>query len=435
MQPLSSPTDQPAPAAMPPLPAAPPMRRHVSASLLALMVALLIILGAALISSIPGLVAGPGSNKAGKTTPQAALAGFHLYGISMIAPDEGWAVGDRPRSAPDTNPITGVVDQNAVEPIILHYKAGRLTLDQLPPDLNPYNLDMSLGNISMVSATEGWASGSTLLPAYPPITHNGVTSVTVVDGITFPVLLHYTGGKWVLIQNPPVALGSIVMRSASDGWAIGEVLSPQPSRPLALHYNGSTWSGIQDPAFASLTPDALAAAPDGEVWITAVDGSEPGFDGDDPAAILHYDGHRWAREQISLANDRLLGLAMVSASEGWAVGYDPGGTRVHHTGPQQGLIVHYHNGVWQPQSAFASPSDNAFFYLSAIAMVSASEGWAVGQEGVIVHYLNGAWTKVQSPTHQALQSITMTSPAEGWAVGDNGTILHYLHGVWSLYRS
>jgi len=425
---------------MPPLPAAPPKRRHVSANLLALVVAMLIILGAVLLSSIPGLIAWLSNNKAGKTTPQAApsgfnLADFHLHSISMISPDEGWAVGDRPRRAPDTDPNTGAVDQNAVEPIILHYKAGRWSLDHLPPDLNPNNLDMSLGNIAMVSAAEGWASGSTLLPAYPPTTINGVTSVTIVDGITFPVLLHYTGGKWVLIQNPPVALGSIIMRSASDGWAIGAVRSPQPSRPLALRYNGATWSGTKDPAFASLSLDALAAAPDGEVWITAVDYSEPGPDGDAPAAILHYDGHTWIREQISLANDRLLGLAMVSASEGWAVGYDPGGTLTHHTGPQQGLIVHYHNGVWQPQSTFASPSGAAYFYLSAVAMVSASEGWAVGQEGVIVHYRSGAWERVHSPTHQALHSIAMTSPAEGWAVGDNGTILHYLHGTWSIYRS
>lgn len=432
MQPLSSPTDQP-------IPAAPPKRRHVSASLLALVVALLIILGAVLISSIPGFVAGRRAHKGSKTAPLAApaalnLTGFRLHGISMISPDEGWAVGDRPRSTPDADPITGAADQNAVEPIILHYKGGRWSLDQLPPDLNPNNLDMSLGNISMVSATDGWASGSTLLPAYPPTTSNGVTSVTIVDGITFPVLLHYTGGRWVLIQNPPVALGSIIMRSSTDGWATGAVRSPEPSGPLALHYNGATWTAIKDPAFASLSLNALAAAPDGEVWITAVDYNEPGFDGDAPAAILHYDGHTWTREQISLANDRLPGLAMVSASEGWAVGYDPGGTRSHQTGPQKGLIAHYHNGVWQAQSTFASPSDDASFYLSAVAMVSASEGWAVGQEGVIVHYLNGAWERAQSPTAQALESIAMTSPAEGWAVGNNGTILHYLHGSWSIYR-
>ncbi len=426
---LRSPSDQPASTEPTPLPAAPLRRRRFPASLLALVAALLIILFAVLLSGLPGLMAG-GKQQSATPTPQATpsglnLTGFRLHSISMISPEEGWVAGDRPRAPNPPDPFTGEQDLNAVEPVILHYKRGHWSLERLPSNLNPYNLDMTLSSISMVSASEGWAAGSTLLPAYPN---------AVVDGITVPVLLHYSGGAWALVRHPPAAFGSILMRSASEGWAIGSAVYPDAYGALALRYNGQTWTKITAPAFASLTLQALAAAPNGELWITGVDYSEPGFDGDAPAAILHYAGGAWTRAPANLANDRLLGLAMVSATEGWAVGYDPGGTRSHYIGPQRGLIVHYHHGVWKAQSTFASPSGDTFFYLSAVAMVSATEGWAVGQEGVIAHYHNGAWARVRSPTNQALQSIVMLSPTEGWAIGNNGTILHYQSGVWSVYR-
>jgi photosystem II stability/assembly factor-like uncharacterized protein len=204
---------------------------------------------------------------------------------------------------------------------------------------------------------------------------------------------------------------------------------------VALRYNGTTWTAIKDPAFASLSLNTLAEAPDGEVWITAVDTSRPGFDGDDPAAILHYDGKAWTREPINLANDRLFGLAMVSAQEGWAVGYDPGRTLRHRTGPQQGIIVHYHNGVWQVQSTVASPPGADIFYLAAVAMLSANEGWAVGQDGVMMRYHNGVWRQAQSVTRANLASITFASATEGWAIGDHGVIMHYHNGAWSVFQS
>ncbi len=431
MEPLSNPADQPAPTVPSPLPAKPAKRRRLQASLLAMLAALIIILLAVLISGIPGLLRRGAKNNEVTPSPQTTpvgldLTGFRLHSISMVAPDEGWVAGDRPRSsAPEIDPIIGEHDLNAVEPIILHYKKGHWSLDTLPSDLNPNNLDMTLNSISMVSATEGWAAGTSLLPAYPN---------AIVDGFTFPILLHYSDGTWSQVKNPPAMFSRLLMRAANDGWAIGQTIYPDEYGAIALHYNGSTWTKINGPAFASLNLQAMAVAPNGEVWITAVDYSQPGFDGDAPAALLHYDGSQWTREHISLANDRLLGITMVSASEGWAVGYDPGGRRGHPTGPAQGLIVHYHQSAWEVQSTFPKPSSNTSFYFSAVAMISSEEGWAVGQEGVIVHYLNGAWQQVNSPTGANLASVALVSVSEGWAVGERGTILHYQGGVWSVYR-
>ncbi len=416
------PIDHPTPSAPLPAPAAPPRR---SRRLLAVIPALAAILAIVVIAATLFAARGhktPGTGSPNTATPQRGSQTW-LTSVSMVSQTEGWAVGNKPRSTTNPDPTTGAADENAVEPVILHYQNGRWSLAQLPPDINPYNLDMTLYGISMVSAAEGWAIGSTLLPAYPH---------TIVDGITFGVLLHYTGGRWIMVnlpgkQNyPPTAFASIAMRSASDGWAVGNGV---------FHYDGAAWTEVHDLAFASLALQTVAVAPDGEVWIAGIDTSKPGFDGDDLAVILHYNGKTWARQQTKLANDRIFGLASVSSSEGWAVGYTPNGTGPHPSGPQKALIAQYHNGVWQEQSTVAGPSSDTFFHLSAVAMTSTSEGWAVGNEGTILHYYNGAWSQAHSPTIQTLLSIAMVSPNEGWAVGAQGTILHYLNGVWNVYQA
>jgi photosystem II stability/assembly factor-like uncharacterized protein len=67
-------------------------------------------------------------------------------------------------------------------------------------------------------------------------------------------------------------------------------------------------------------------------------------------------------------------------------------------------------------------------------MVSATDGWAVGDRGTIAHYNGDTWEKVDSPTNTWLHKVFMVSTSDGWAVGDQGTILHYQNGVWSIYE-
>jgi photosystem II stability/assembly factor-like uncharacterized protein len=113
----------------------------------------------------------------------------------------------------------------------------------------------------------------------------------------------------------------------------------------------------------------------------------------------------------------LYSVFMVSASEGWAVG--DGET-----------ILHYSNGSW---STVTSPITNLY----SVSMVNAGEGWAVGESGTILNYTSGSWslyTKT-SPTTNDLYSVFMLSASEGWAVGDLGTILHYSGGSWSNYTT
>jgi hypothetical protein len=124
----------------------------------------------------------------------------------------------------------------------------------------------------------------------------------------------------------------------------------------------------------------------------------------------------------------LSGVSMVSPTEGWAVGRV--GAAGQSTDQYRGLVLHYKDGKWTPESNPTGPGQ----YLTAIDMVSTTEGWAVGND-TILHYSNGAWQSDLAPGMHvdALSSISMVSSTEGWAVGGGlgpAIMLHYEGGQW-----
>ena len=90
------------------------------------------------------------------------------------------------------------------------------------------------------------------------------------------------------------------------------------------------------------------------------------------------------------------------------------------------------SGFFSPWQVSPSPTSNS---LHSVAMVSASDGWAVGGCGTILHYTGSQWAQVNSPTCSDLYSVAMVSASDGWAVGDSGTILHYTGGQWTVVNS
>jgi photosystem II stability/assembly factor-like uncharacterized protein len=112
-------------------------------------------------------------------------------------------------------------------------------------------------------------------------------------------------------------------------------------------------------------------------------------------------------------------IAMVSPTEGWAVGRNG----------DQGLILHNTQGSWARATIPANTGK-----LASIFMLSASEGWAVGNS-TILHYQAGQWSAVSFPGASSfplhLTSVFMISASEGWAIGDSAILLHYQAGTWS----
>ena len=83
-------------------------------------------------------------------------------------------------------------------------------------------------------------------------------------------------------------------------------------------------------------------------------------------------------------------------------------------------------GAWQVDLSCGSCAAT----LNAVDMISATDGWAVGDEGTILHWNGVRWQQVSSPTTASLKGVDMISASDGWAVGDEGTILHWSGNVW-----
>jgi len=391
--------------------------RGILGGLPAVAVVLLLIGLAAVLFDARGLLPWlPGFGNGSGLSPDTGFTG-----ISMVSADEGWAVGYT------------VNDRDATtRPLMLHYTHGRWMQVALPASLDPHT---SLTSVAMVSADEGWAVGTVPPPA--------------AGGPIKGVLLHYSGGQWRVVSNALAGdLVRVRMRTATDGWILG--LGNGNGQSVLLHYNGETWMPVNTPELAGLGFSDIAPLAAHDVWLAARDRSEA-------SVLLHYDGRTWSRVPLPLGNAALSSLAMLSSSEGWAVGgycgcgsasgtpvlVGPGtptpsplspptpGLPGSYTGPRGALILHYHNGVW---SEVTNPAQaKAEDYLFDVALAPSGDGWAVGFSGVLMYEHGGRWSRVPDSWTDGLLSVALSSATEGWAVGDAGGLLHLHDGVWTPY--
>ena len=92
------------------------------------------------------------------------------------------------------------------------------------------------------------------------------------------------------------------MRSANDGWIVGNMLGPDGGGPReVLHYDGHAWTPVSDPTFTNITPLTLTGTANGQVWISGVDYSVSvgdGFDGNNHAALLSIGFRRTAARHV-----------------------------------------------------------------------------------------------------------------------------------------
>ena len=192
-------------------------------------------------------------------------------------------------------------------------------------------------------------------------------------------------------------MNGISMLSPSEGWAVG-------NNNRILHYINGVWNVSPSPVFDSIN-SVVAISKDNAL---AAGGT---------ASYLHYDGTSWQKIVIppNVYPGGTNSIGLVSPTEAWFVGdsSDISG------------IAHVKDGQW---SGTANPNGQS---LNGVVMLSATEGWAVGNNGTILHFIKGAWATVASPTLQSLHGITWAN-GDGWAVGDGGTLLHYTNGAWQL---
>jgi hypothetical protein len=249
--------------------------------------------------------------------------------------------------------------------------------------------------VHTLSTTDSWAVGATA---------------------TGGIIIHWDGGQWSVAQNVADALYGIRMKSASEGWAVGNA-------GAIYRYNGSTWSKVTSPTTQTLTD--IDYAPNGEQWIVGYGNAQ-----------LKYVSGNW--QQVPPENLRTDAFDFRSvdftSGHGWLVGG-------HYTKGIGGQILEYDNGLWL---AVTPPTDNR---LNAVAAVSVNDAWAVGaydtSGGTIIHWDGKHWQRWYQPDlpipSADLYTISMVSATDGWAAGDSlnglGLLLHWDGRRWAKLRT
>jgi hypothetical protein len=290
----------------------------------------------------------------------------------------------------------------------------------------------TLAAVAAVSPGNLWAVGSRVGPGFSDPHH--------------PLIEHNTGSGWRSVSAPAVGpaggdLTAIAAVSARDIWAVGWA----GDNPLALHYDGTRWRAVptapnppgEQPG-GRLRAVAVVSAKD--VWAV---GDRPTTDG--PGVLIqHWDGHHWkfvpAPSQQPTDFNTLLGLAVVSARDIWAVGS-------RGDDFDEPMVEHWDGRSWRvvnvPELPQPDPGDPRNVGLNAVTAVSAKNVWAVGEAGTIEHYDGHSWTIVKAPRSPAdtdgmstnLRAVSARGANDIWAVGSaNGTpvSLHWNGTAWSL---
>ena len=217
------------------------------------------------------------------------------------------------------------------------------------------------------------------------------------------------------------------------------------ARALAAPAGCQNWTGAQPP-----NPGGAGNTLDGVAIESACDAWAVGFQsgsGVDATLTEHWNGNTWTVvPSPALGSDsRLRSVRGTSASDVWAVGNYLDDT----ANKFETLILHWDGNTWtQVTSPSPGGTDNELFGVRA---VSGSDAWAVGydtsgttDQTLILHWDGNTWTQVASPSpdEAVLEAVAATSSTDAWAVGSSFTAttdktltLHWNGHTWAQVAS
>lgn len=286
-----------------------------------------------------------------------ATASCIVSAFQMVSPTEGWGVCSNP-----------TIDNRS----LLHYVNQSWSTVALPAGLNTTldshhtiipNTDIWLTDLSMQSATDGWAVGYVA----------GTGANPTQRSIGF--ILQYKDGRWsVSARYSAVELRSVSALASGDVWVAGDQVkyqggaganryAPVGSTPTMLRYQRSRWKVAAlplptiDPTFTStgaFTQIVMRSPTDG--WVVGNEVSQEYRKGSLQETtisplLFHFDGVRWqsawtallpkvAQARLFIAIER---VAFTANGDWWAVGEAAHNILTLTPAP---LILRYHNGAW-----------------------------------------------------------------------------------------
>jgi hypothetical protein len=235
-----------------------------------------------------------------------------LKGITAVAANDIWAVGESYRSA-----------TSGVQTLVLRWNGS--TWNQVAtPAVGSFS---SLAAISHVAANDIWAVGIHYSSGYKTLT------------------LRWNGSTWSAVSSPNLGgsrLSGLVALSANNVWAVGT--KDSFNKTLTMRWNGRKWNLVSSPNFTdnvyfwSNNLSSVSAAASNDIW--AVGSTSPATFCPREycptyyrTLILHYNGSSWRivpSPSPTGNSDRLFGVSAVSGDEAWAVGFSGANTLTEH---------------------------------------------------------------------------------------------------------
>lgn len=285
--------------------------------------------------------------------------------------------------------------------LIERWNGTQWTAVPSPNILEPGNSSAGLSGVDALSATSAFAAGTSNHYADDGLQHSTA------------VALRWSGTSWSRMTVPTSTaianeLAGIKAFSASDVWTVGRTVPAVDGRTLAMHWNGSAWSVASTPSPS--TRDNLLTALDG---VTANDLWAVGYYRDPPygnpaqhSLVLHWNGAAWSRvpsPDVGTVQTRLRDVAAVSASDVWAVG----STNVNSVGANDSSAVLHWNG-----SNWTAVTPPALASLWAVTAVSSTDIWVAGNtadgQEQLANWRGSGWTitPVQGGSATAVPNLT-----------------------------
>jgi|GEM_PF-1134893 len=351
------------------------------------------------------------------TSPNVAGSHNVLNDIAVVSANDIWAVGHSRTNVNSPNYSTLIMRWNGSQWNIV-------------PSPNVAQMSNNLYAVSAISANDIWAVGATGAPGQPPASQT--------------LTMHWDGSQWSIVNSPSPSAGRDVLygvagASANDVWAVGATGNPGSGQTLTMRWNGSAWSVVPSPNPSTYDNvlNAVAVVSPNDVW--AVGYLEVADNSFEHTLTMRWDGSQWSHvpspNPSVYSYTRLNDVAVVSASDVWAVGQGQVGAQVIP------FVIRWNGSQWNTVTT-PSPPDTRAVNLYGVTVVSASDIWVVGSyfalsqgyERTLAMRWNGSnWDIPNSPSPGALANLFHKAAA--LPGGDVMAVGAYSTSAGALYRT
>jgi hypothetical protein len=252
----------------------------------------------------------------------SAPAGTVFSSVSVTSGASAWAVG-----------LQGAAP---FKPVALHWNGGAWKPVVLPKLPLTKNVGAALGSVSATSAGSAWAAGD---------------FIDMFAGAGPGFTLHWNGKSWRRVPSAPASHGSpagIAAAAAGHAWLIGCPCQGGPDGAVIGFWTGRTWKTVTHPIARpgtfggtgnAITASGHLAWAAGDYCAARCRSSRSDYQ----AFLLRWTGSAWKQTPAPPDHATILGLAVTSATNAWAVGTTP-----TTSGTSKTLILHWNGSKWSP---------------------------------------------------------------------------------------